>query len=110
MKKLPALAAFFLLAACQRSDVKVLIGATAITAPGARPIEDSVVVVSGRRIRAVGMRKDVPIPQDSERVDLTGKEIVPGQGARIAAGQESNIVVLDASGKQERSLVDGEWR
>ncbi|MDE3196028.1 MAG: hypothetical protein KGN84_06785 [Acidobacteriota bacterium] len=110
MKKLPAIAGFLLLAACQRSDVKVLIGATAVTSPGARPIEDSVVVISGRRIRAVGMRKDVPIPQDSERVDLTGKRLVPATGASIAAGAESNIVVLDAAGKQERRLVDGEWQ
>lgn len=110
MKILLALAAILIVAACQRSDVKVLIGATAIVAPGALPIEDSIVIVSGRKIRSVGMRKDVPIPQDSERVDLTGKQIVPGDGSRIEVGEDSDIVVLDSTGKVMRRLVDGVWR
>ena len=110
MKKLVALAGMLLVAGCQRSDVKVLVGATAIVAPGAQPIEDSVVIVAGRRIRSVGMRRDIPIPQDSERVDLTGKQIVPGDGSRIAVGEDSNIVVLDSTGKVTRHLVDGVWR
>jgi N-acetylglucosamine-6-phosphate deacetylase len=90
--------------------VKVLIGATAIVSPGAQPIEDSIVIVSGRRIRSVGMRRDIPIPQDSERVDLTGKQIVPGDGSRIAVGEDSNIVVEDSAGRIQRRLIDGEWR
>ena len=110
MKKRLAPAAFLLLTACQRSDVKVLIGATAIVAPGAQPIEDSIVIVSGRKIRSVGMRKDIPIPQDSERIDLSGKQIVPGDGSRIAVGEDSDIVVLDSMGKMNRHLVDGVWR
>jgi len=110
MNKLVALAGMLLVAGCQRSDVKVLIGATAIVAPGAQPIEDSIVIVSGRRIRSVGMRKDIPIPQDSERIDLTGKQIVPGDGSRIAVGEDSDIVVLDSTGKVTRRLVDGVWR
>jgi hypothetical protein len=90
-------AALFLLtlAACQKSDLKVLIGATTIVAPGAQPIEDSVVVVADGRIRSAGMRKDVPIPQDSERVDLSGKWIVPAPGARIAVNESADLLILD---------------
>ncbi len=72
-----------------------MIGATTIVAPGAQPIEDSVVVVAGDRIRSVGVRKDVPIPQDSERLNLAGKWIVPAGDARIGINEDANLDVLD---------------
>ena len=119
MKTVLAVAGFLLLAACQKSDVKVLIGGTAIVAPGAQPIEDSIVIVAGRNIRSVGIRKDIPIPQDSERTDLTGKWVVPAQGSRIAIGEESNLLILSHApngvapadpGDVKRRLVAGEWK
>jgi cytosine/adenosine deaminase-related metal-dependent hydrolase len=114
MKSLLAVAAFLLLAACQRSDVKVLIGATAVVAPGAQPIEDSVLVVEHGRIRSVGMRRDIPIPQDSERSDLTGKWVRPADGARIAVGERADILVLDrpddAGANASKRLTGNEWR
>jgi cytosine/adenosine deaminase-related metal-dependent hydrolase len=110
-KRLPAVVGFLLLAACQRSDVKVLIGATTVTAPGAAPIEDSVIVVAGRTIRSVGLRQDVPVTQDSERTDLRGKWVAPADGARIAPGEPANLVVLDhANGAVVRRLTDGQWQ
>ena len=119
MRRVLAIAGFILLAACQKSDVKVLIGGTAIVAPGAQPIEDSIVIVTGHTIRSVGMRKDIPIPQDSERTDLTGKWVVPVQGSRIAIGEESNLLILNHApngvdpadaGDVSRKLVGGEWK
>ncbi|MEP6716450.1 MAG: hypothetical protein ABJC09_12845 [Terriglobia bacterium] len=94
-RRLTVLAAAWILSGCQTGDVKVLIGGTAIVAPGAQPIEDSVIVVERNRIRAVGMRKDIPIPQDSQRSDLTGKWIVPAEGARLAPGEPANYRILD---------------
>jgi hypothetical protein len=96
MLKLSLPMAFLLLAACQKQDVrlKVLIGATTIVAPGAQPIEDSIVVIAGTRIRAVGARKDVPVPQASDRTDLTGEWIVPADGSRIAVDEIANLLVL----------------
>lgn len=73
---------------------KVLIGATLITAPGAAPIDDSIVVVDKGKIRAAGARKDVPVPQASDRTDLAGEWIVPAEGARIEPGEPANLVVL----------------
>src|SRR5580692_4327399 len=98
-KKLIPVFALLLLAGCQnqkKPDVrlKVLIGATTIVAPGAQPIEDSIIVIAGSRIRSVGMRKDVPVPQASDRTDLTGAWIVPAKGARIAVGETANLVIL----------------
>ena len=99
-KRLPVVAGLLWLMACQKSDLKVLIGGTAIVAPGAAPVEDSVIVVAGHTIRTVGLRKDVPIPQDSERTDVSGEWIVPAQGGRIAPGEAANLLVL-------RSAPDG---
>ncbi|HWE49850.1 MAG TPA: hypothetical protein VG273_08680 [Bryobacteraceae bacterium] len=112
---------FFLLSACGNTDVKykVLIGATTVTALGAKPIEDSVVLIGGSKIRAVGERKDVPIPQNSDRTDLTGKWIVPAAGSTIESGGIANLLVLDHPpagvvptnpGDVGASLVAGEWK
>jgi hypothetical protein len=110
---------FIPLTACQKSELKVLIGATTIVAPGAQPIPDSIVIVAGRNIRSVGMRKDIPIPQDSERTDLTGKWVVPAAGSRIAVGEESNLLILDRAPNGiepavttdiARLLVAGQWQ
>lgn len=112
---------FLLLGACRNTDVKfkVLIGATTIVAPGERPIEDSVVVIAGSKIRAVGMRKDVPVPQNSDRTDLTGRWIVPAEGSVIGPEEVANLLVLEhapngvapaSSGDVGARLVAGEWQ
>jgi len=117
---------FLLLAGCQKHDVgtpgarlKVLIGATTITAPGVPPIEDSIVIISGSKIQSVGARKDVPVPQASDRTDLTGSWIVPAEGARIERGETANLIILhhppngtdpaNASDASSR-IVAGEWQ
>ena len=74
--------------------VKVLIGGTVITAPGAAPIDDSIIVVGKGKIRSVGPRKDVPVPQASDRTDLKGEWIVPAEGAHIEPGEPANLVIL----------------
>jgi imidazolonepropionase-like amidohydrolase len=69
------------LAACKPSestDLKAIIGAVLINGTGGPPISDSVVVVAGDRIRWAGARADVPIPQAAEKIDGSGKFIVPG--------------------------------
>lgn len=100
----------------QVSGLKVLIGATAILQAGGNPIQDAVIVIDGSTIRAAGERKDVPIPQDSERTDLTGKWIVPVAGGRIAPGQRADLFILNtgpngspAVGPPARSMTHGQW-
>ncbi len=111
-----------LLGACEKKPavrLKVLIGATTIVATGAQPIEDSIVVIAGSKIRSVGMRKDVPVPQASDRTDLTGAWIVPAKGSRIAVDEPANLVILHhapngndvaAPGETGARIVDGEWK
>ena len=105
-----------LLASCHQagyhSGNKVLIGATTVVALGAQPIEDSVILIGNGRIRMVGSRKDVPIPQDSERTDVTGKWILPSQGGRIAIDEPANLVVLNSNNPSDvsRRMMNGEWQ
>ena len=116
-----ALVVLLLLAGCRtKPDVrlKVLIGATTIVAPGAQPIEDSIIVIAGNKIRSVGMRKDVPVPQASDRTDLAGEWVVPAKGARIAVDEIANLIVLHTapngidpanSADPGVRIVAGEW-
>ena len=117
---IPAFALLFL-SACRNSDIhfKVLLGATTVVAPGARPIEDSVIVIQKDKIRSAGMRKDVPVPQNSDRTDLTGKWIVPARGSVIRPGEIANLLVLDrppdgiapaGSGDVGARIAAGEWK
>jgi hypothetical protein len=113
-----------LLGACEKKPavrMKVLIGATTIVAPGAKPIEDSIIVIAGSKIQSVGMRKDVPVPQSSSRTDLTGAWIVPAKGSRIAVNEAANLVILHHApngnddpapppGETGARIVNGEWQ
>jgi len=86
-----------LLAGCEKQDkgrIKVLIGETAIVAPGAQPIQDAIIVIEGKKIRSVGERKDVPVPQNSDRTDLTGEWVVPGDGSRISIDEIADLIIL----------------
>jgi hypothetical protein len=117
-------AMFLFLTACQKSEddkvvVKVLIGATTVTTPYAQPINDSIIVIAGSKIRAFGLRQDIPVPQASDRTDLTGRWIVPAPGSEISAGATANLLILDHAPKgvtpaspddMGARIVAGEWQ
>jgi N-acetylglucosamine-6-phosphate deacetylase len=92
-----------------RTDrVTVIVGATLVTPTAEVP--DAVVVIDGRRIRAVGPRPMTPIPQDSERVDGAGRFVrADPPVTEIAAGQPADLVLLDKDRKVERRMVEGKW-
>ena len=54
------------------------VGATLFDGTGVDPVVNAVVLVEGERIARVGKRSEVPLPDDANIVDLTGKWIVPG--------------------------------
>jgi imidazolonepropionase-like amidohydrolase len=56
----------------------VIVGATLIDGTGAPALADSVVVMDGTRIQAVGTRAQVAIPPEATLVDARGKWLVPG--------------------------------
>jgi amidohydrolase family protein len=62
----------------QKSMPLVLQGGTLIDATGRPPVEDSVIVVEGERIKAVGKRGEVSIPRGARIIDVKGKTILPG--------------------------------
>src|SRR5690242_15947437 len=105
------LIAWTLLAACSNTGAGrtiVIVGATVVT--GTAEVPDSVIVIDGKWIRAVGPRPMTPIPQDSERIDGAGRFVkADAPVEEIAAGQLADLVVLDKDRKVERRMVEGKW-
>jgi imidazolonepropionase-like amidohydrolase len=56
---------------------KAFLGAVLIDGAGGPPLSNSVVVTAGGRIQAVGSPSNIPIPADADKVDGSGKVIVP---------------------------------
>ena len=68
-----------LVARGQPSAVKVFVGARLVDGSGADPIERSIVVVDGDRIRSVAtMAEPGIVPANAERIDVRGRTILPG--------------------------------
>ncbi len=55
-----------------------IVGGRIIDGTGREPIEDGVILVEGDRIKAVGRRGEVEIPEDAEVIDASGKTVLPG--------------------------------
>ena len=100
-----------ILAGCSyngRDRVTAIVGATLLTASAEVP--DSVVIIDGKRIRAVGPRPMTPIPQDSERIDGAGRYVkADAPVEEIATGQPADLVLLDKDRKVARRMADGKW-
>ena len=54
------------------------VGARIIDGTAAEPIEDGVLVITAGRIRSVGPRSAVTIPEGARQIDVSGKTIMPG--------------------------------
>jgi len=107
----PALLALTIfLAACnspQDSSVKVIVGAKLIAAPGRTPIEYSVIVIDGNKIRDAGTQRDIPVPKGAQMTQGLGHtvESLPG-GTPIEKGQPADLVL---KGPPDRIMRGGEW-
>jgi len=62
--------------AAAADNVKAFVGARIIDGTGKPPIEKATLVIRNDRIEAVG--KNVKVPADAQRIDATGKTIIPG--------------------------------
>ena len=60
------------------NHVVAIVGATLIDGRGGAPLLDSVVVVRGEKIVAVGNRSAVKIPAGAEVIDAKGLTLLPG--------------------------------
>jgi len=60
------------------SSCTVLIGATLIDGTGRPALVDSAIIVDGNRIKEVGSKDQIEIPEKATIMDLTGKTMIPG--------------------------------
>ena len=65
-------------AAAQEARVKALVGGTLIDGFGGPPIRNSVVIVDGERIAAVGQVGTLAIPAGAEVISTEGMSVLPG--------------------------------
>src|SRR3954453_15278107 len=66
------------IAAPPETSVIAIVGATLIDGRGGPAVPDSVVLVRGARIAAVGKRTSIRIPSGAEVVDAKGLTLLPG--------------------------------
>jgi imidazolonepropionase-like amidohydrolase len=65
-------------AVSQPRKIKALAGGTLIDGYGGRPLRNSVIIIEGERIKAVGQVGDLPIPEDAELISTEGMTVLPG--------------------------------
>src|SRR5262245_4601760 len=64
--------------AAEETRMKAIIGAVLMDGAGGPPVTNSVVVTAGDKIRAAGAASTVPIPAEADKIDGSGKFLVPG--------------------------------
>lgn len=72
---------FFLFTNAQaqtQTNVKALVGGTLIDGYGSKPIRNSVVIIEGERIKAVGQVGSLAIPPGAEIISTEGMTVLPG--------------------------------
>lgn len=62
----------------QNSNLKALVGGTLIDGYGSKPIANSVIIVEGEKIKAVGTTTTVKIPDNAEIISTEGMTVLPG--------------------------------
>jgi imidazolonepropionase-like amidohydrolase len=58
--------------------ITAYVGATLIDGTGRPPIADSVIVIQGDRIAALGGQSDIRVPDGASKVSLKGRYVIPG--------------------------------
>jgi imidazolonepropionase-like amidohydrolase len=59
------------------SRMKAIIGSVLMDGSGGPPVTNSVVVTAGERIRAAGPASTIPIPAEADKIDGSGRFLVP---------------------------------
>src|SRR5215813_3466358 len=68
-----------IVAAQQRqSGITVIQGATVITGSGSPSIRNAAIVIDAGRIRDIGPRNEVRVPNNAQVIDARGKWVIPG--------------------------------
>ena len=81
MRKFQLLLSFLLLSFTlfsQNSQLKALVGGTLIDGYGSDPIRNSVIIIEGERIKAVGTVETLEVPENAEVISTEGMSVLPG--------------------------------
>jgi imidazolonepropionase-like amidohydrolase len=62
----------------QNSRVKALVGGTLIDGHGGKPLRNSVVIIEGERIKAIGQLGTLAVPKEAEVISTEGMSVLPG--------------------------------
>ena len=60
------------------AQVKALVGGTLIDGFGGKPLQNSVIIVDGERIKAIGQVGQLTIPNNAEIISTEGMSVMPG--------------------------------
>lgn len=82
------------------SHMKVIIGAVMLDGNGGPPLSNSVVVTSGAEIREAGSSSNVPIPAEADKIDGSGRFLVPGF-VDVSPQTKASVVFLKQSAPVE---------
>jgi imidazolonepropionase-like amidohydrolase len=61
-----------------QSNIKALVGGTLIDGFSSTPIQNSVIIIEGEIIKAVGTVETLPIPEGAEVISTEGMSVMPG--------------------------------
>jgi imidazolonepropionase-like amidohydrolase len=61
-----------------KSQTKALVGGTLVDGYGGKPLANSVIIVEGERIKAIGTVGNIEIPKDAEIISTEGMSVMPG--------------------------------
>ncbi len=73
-----ALFSLLLSTAFAQSNLKALVGGTLIDGYGGKPLPNSVILIEGERIEAIGQVGTLPIPPQAEVISTEGMSVLPG--------------------------------
>ncbi len=62
----------------KKEKIIALKGGTLIDGSGSEPVPDVTILISGDKIEAVGPSQKIEIPKEAEKIDVSGKWILPG--------------------------------
>jgi imidazolonepropionase-like amidohydrolase len=72
------IAVFVFVSTASAQQLKALVGGTLIDGFGGTPIRNSVILIEGKRIKAIGQVGTLPVPQGAEIISTEGMSVLPG--------------------------------
>src|SRR4051794_10976757 len=76
------------------SHMKAIIGAVLMDGAGGPPVTNSVVVIAGDRIQAAGASSTVPIPALADKIDGSGRFLVPAPVDMFDGAHRTNAAAV----------------